>query len=74
MADVPPSLGARLWDESTQGSDHTMAPGTLPLITGGPNGVVYGRLGSKCIDETGTEWTKTTDETVNTGWAEVVYD
>lgn len=71
MADVPPSLGARLWDDAMQGSDHTTPPGQVPLIPGGPEGVVFGRAGTLCVNETGALYKKGTDVSLKTGWVAI---
>lgn len=68
---APGNLGAKLWDESTQGSDHTRMPGQPPLVAGGPEGVVFAPVGTLCVDETGVLWKKGTDATLATGWCSV---
>jgi hypothetical protein len=73
MATTPGNLGARLWDESTQGSDHTRMPGQPPLILGGPEGVVYAPIGTLCVDEEANVWKKGTEAALNTGWC-IVFD
>lgn len=73
MATTPGNTGARLWDESTQGSDHTRMPGQPPLVRGGPEGVIYGPVGTLCCDEEGNIWRKGTDVTLATGWC-IIYD
>lgn len=65
---TPGNLGAKLWDEANQGSDHTAQRGQPPMIQGGPNGVVYGQPGLVCSDETGQLYVKTTGMDLNTGW------
>lgn len=71
MADVPPTLGAKLWDEATQGSDHNAQPHQPPMIPGGPEGVVWGSAGVTAVDELGVLYVKTTDASLNTGWSTV---
>lgn len=68
---APGNKGARLWDESTQGSDHTAMPGQPPLIPGGPENVLFAPVGTLVVDESGTLWQKTTDKSLATGWETV---
>lgn len=70
-SNAPGNKGARLWDESTQGSDHTAMPGQPPLIPGGPENVLFAPVGTLVVDESGTLWQKTTDKSLATGWETV---
>lgn len=71
MAAVPPTLGAKLWDEATQGSDHNNERGQPPLIPGGPEGVIYASAGKVCADELGVLYVKASDVSLATGWTTV---
>lgn len=73
MALVPPANtpGANLWDQATQGSDHTHQPGQPPLIPGGPEAVVYASAGVTCVDELGVLYVKASDVSLATGWTTV---
>lgn len=68
---TPGNLGAKLWDESTQGSDHTVMPGQPPLIAGGPENVVFAPVGTLVVDEVGQLYQKTTPATLATGWGAI---
>lgn len=72
MASAPGNLGALLWDQAVQGSDHNRSAYQPPMIPGGPEGVVYGPAGYMCCDEDGVLWRKRTDISLNTGWCEII--
>lgn len=73
MAAVPPNNtpGAALWDAAIQGENGRAQP-SIPMIAGGPQGVIYAPIGSVCTDDSGNIWVKSTDASVNTGWKKPV--
>lgn len=72
MAAVPPSLGADLWDQGAQGSNHTHQPDCPVNVLNNPEGVVYADIGVTCCDVMGTQYIKTTPRDLATGWCIVV--
>lgn len=71
---VPPhpgSTGGLLWDQAVQGGDHP-AQIAVPMIPGGPEGVVCAPIGYLCSDELGNAYVKKTDVTLATGWCQLI--
>lgn len=68
---MPGNPGSNLWDESTKGSNHTAQPDDPPLIRGGPEGVIFGDVGTIVSDIAGGLWLKTTNRSLSTGWCAV---
>lgn len=66
-----PNTGAQKWGDALNGQPQPAQP-SIPMIHGGPNGVVYAPVGSFCLDERGRAWAKTTSADFNTGWTQLV--
>lgn len=62
---TPGNKGGILWDQAMQSGAPQSA---IPLIPGGPNGVVFAPVGSVCVDDVGKLWVKTTAGTSALGW------